>query len=76
VLVPEVQARRALRERPIHLRVLAPCGSWIGCGTLRVLRLKANDAVVPAPFCRAADEPACDDSELELTVGYESYYQP
>ncbi len=57
VLVPEVQARRVLRERRIRLNVLAPYGSWFGCGTLRVLRVKIN-------------EPS---EEVELTVGYESY---
>jgi hypothetical protein len=40
VLVPEVEARRALRARRIRLQVLAPYGSWIGCGVLRVLRLR------------------------------------
>lgn len=58
MLVPEVQARRVLRERRIHLHVLAPYGSWIGCGTLRVLRLKMNEL----------------SEEVELTVGYESYH--
>ena len=57
MLVSEVQARRVLRERRIRLSVLAPYGSWFGCGTLRVLRLKVN-------------EPS---DEVELTVGYESY---
>jgi hypothetical protein len=42
-LAPEVQARRVLRERRIRLQVLVPHGAWIGCGTLRVLRLKMND---------------------------------
>lgn len=55
MLVPEVQARRALTGRRIRLRMLAPYGSWTGSGTLRVLRLKMTD------------------SEVELTVGYESY---
>lgn len=57
VLVPEVEARRVLRDRRIRLRVLAPYGSWVGCGRLRVLRL----ALRP------------DASEVELTVGYEAY---
>ena len=43
VLVPEVEARRALREQRLRLLVLAPYGTWIGCGVLRVLRLKTND---------------------------------
>jgi hypothetical protein len=63
VLVPEVQARRVLRDRRIRLHVLAPFGSWTGCGTLRVLRLKMDD-----PF-----DSAQGDKEVELTVGYESY---
>jgi hypothetical protein len=43
MLVPEVEARRALRDRRLRLSVLAPYGAWIGCGSLRVLRLKMND---------------------------------
>jgi hypothetical protein len=63
VLVPEVEARRALRGRRIRLQMVAPVGSWIGCGKLRVLR-----------FCV---RPAQDDAgELaELAVGYEAYRQ-
>ncbi len=70
MLVPEVQARRALRERRIRLRVLAPYGSWIGCGTLRVLRLKVDEPVV---LRQDEDGTSQDDGEVELTVGYESY---
>lgn len=43
MLVPEVEARRALHDRRLRLSVLAPYGAWLGCGTLRVLRLKMND---------------------------------
>jgi len=43
ILVPEVRARLALENRPLHLHLLAPLGSWIGCGALRVLRLKINE---------------------------------
>lgn len=43
VLVREVEARRALRKRRIRLHVLAPHGAWMGCGALRVLRLKIGD---------------------------------
>jgi len=46
VLVPEVEARRALRDERIALRVLAPYGAWIGCGKLRVLRLKRRDGEI------------------------------
>jgi hypothetical protein len=57
VLVPEVDARRLLQGRRIRLRVLAPYGSWVGCGRLRVLRLTQGGT----------------DEEVELTVGYEAY---
>ncbi len=60
-LLPEVQARRKLRKQPVRIAVLAPYGAWIGCGMLRVLRLKT---------------PAQDDATdgvVELTVGYEAY---
>ena len=43
ILMPEVQARRALAGRPIRLHTLVPYGSWIGCGALRVLRLKTEE---------------------------------
>lgn len=43
VLVREIEARRALRKRRIRLHVLAPHGAWMGCGALRVLRLKIGD---------------------------------
>ncbi len=59
VLVPEVQARRTLGNRPLRLQMLVPFGAWIGCGTLRVLRLKIDDTR--------------DGKEVELMVGYESY---
>jgi hypothetical protein len=57
-LLPEVLARRKLRKQPVRIAVLAPYGAWIGCGMLRVLRLKM---------------PPQDDGVVELTVGYESY---
>lgn len=62
MLVPEVEARRALGNRRIRLRVLAPLGSWLGCGRLRVLRLTLREAQSDA-----------GDSEVELTAGYEAY---
>ncbi len=37
-LMTEVQARAALSGRPVHISVLAPVGSWLGIGRLRVLR--------------------------------------
>jgi len=43
ILVPEVQARRALRDYALRLHVLAPYGPWLGCGALRVLRLKIHE---------------------------------
>ncbi len=42
MLVPEVQARLALRDQRVRVDVLRPFGSWIGCGALRVLRLKTH----------------------------------
>jgi hypothetical protein len=42
-LVSEVQARRALRAQPVRIVMLAPYGAWIGCGMLRVLRLKMHE---------------------------------
>jgi hypothetical protein len=60
VLVPEVDARRALAGRRIRLQVLVPLGSWIGCGTLRVLRSTLRQAETGEP-------------EVELVVGYEAY---
>ena len=43
VLMPEVQVRRLLRGRRLHLSVLAPVGSWVGCGVLRVLHLRPRE---------------------------------
>lgn len=57
VLMPETQARRALRDRLLRLRVLAPVGAYAGCGTLRVLRAK----------------PLGDTGDVELVCGYEAY---
>ena len=39
VLLPEVDARRALRDRRLRFSLLAPFGQWVGRGTLRVLRV-------------------------------------
>lgn len=57
VLMPEVDARRALTGRHVTLRVLAPVGHYAGCGTLRVLRAR----------------PVAADDEIELVCGYDSY---
>lgn len=45
MLLPEVEARRALRGRCIRMYMVVPIGSWIGCGKLRVLRLRINEDV-------------------------------
>jgi hypothetical protein len=42
ILAREVDARRALRDRALHLFLLAPRGPWIGRGALRVLRIRAK----------------------------------
>ncbi len=44
ILVPEAQARRALCDRAIRLKVLSPFGAWVGRGSLRVLRVRQGDA--------------------------------
>jgi hypothetical protein len=72
-LVPEVQARRQLRKQPVRIVVLAPYGTWIGCGMLRVLRLKMPPFVLREAQDSAQDDRAQDDGMVELTVGYESY---
>jgi hypothetical protein len=43
ILAREVDARRALGARRVNFSVLAPYGPWVGCGALRVLRLKTAD---------------------------------
>ena len=43
VLLPEVDARRVLRDRRLRLSLLAPFGQWVGRGTLRVLRVADGD---------------------------------
>jgi hypothetical protein len=46
VLLPEVDARRALGDRRLRLSLLAPFGPWVGRGTLRVLRVaNGSDAI-------------------------------
>jgi hypothetical protein len=59
VLMPEVQARRALEAvgGKISLTVLRPVFAALGCGKLRVLRIR----------------PVKEESELEVVAGYESY---
>ncbi len=42
-LMPEVHARAALAGRRVRFSVLAPVGSWLGIGTLRVLRATERD---------------------------------
>lgn len=43
-MMPEVEARAALRGRSVHFYLLAPVGAWAGCGTLRVLRARSGAA--------------------------------
>ena len=62
ILMPEVHARYALRHRRLTFSVLAPMGSWLGCGTLRVLRASTHSASSES-----------DDELIELVCGYESY---
>jgi hypothetical protein len=62
VLMPEVDARRALAGRPIAFSVLAPVGAYAGRGTLRVLRVRPNSF-----------DGAQGDNGVELICGYEAY---
>ena len=43
ILARELDARQALRGRKLRFLLLAPYGNWLGCGALRVLRLKTDD---------------------------------
>ena len=45
-LMPEVQARAALAGRAVRLSVLAPVGSPLGVGRLRVLRAVERDELI------------------------------
>lgn len=62
VMLADVEARRALRGRALRYEVLAPVGAWLGCGRLRVLRVKPQAEGDAAP--------------LHVTLGYESYERP
>jgi len=45
-LVPEVEARKLLGDRRLHVTVLAPVGAALGVGVLRVLRtIEREDCV-------------------------------
>jgi hypothetical protein len=59
VMLRWTDARAALAERKLRLRVLAPPYPALGLGALRCLR------VIPLP--------GADDAGWELTVGYEGY---
>lgn len=57
VLMPEVDARRALASQAVVLRVLAPVGHYAGRGMLRVLRVRPHDEVVELVCGYEAYEP-------------------
>jgi len=42
-MMTDVQARRAVGDRRVRICVLAPVGTWMGSGALRVLRVRALD---------------------------------
>lgn len=46
VLMPEVDARRALAGEALAFSVLAPVGAYLGRGVLRVLRVKPADSAI------------------------------
>lgn len=39
-MMPESLVRRALVGQPLRWSLCAPPGAWIGCGRLRVLRIR------------------------------------
>lgn len=41
-MMPEVQARRLLHDAPIDLSILTPPYAALGCGRLRVLRVRES----------------------------------
>jgi hypothetical protein len=43
VLMRDVEARYALRGKPLRYTVLAPYGEWLGRGNLRVLRVSERE---------------------------------
>ena len=45
-LMTEVQARAALSGRPLHISVLAPVGTALGVGRLRVLRASEDAGTI------------------------------
>lgn len=58
VLMPEAAARRLLSDRPLSFALLAPVGPWLGCGTLRVLRVRESGERIELiagyeSYCRA-----------------------
>ncbi len=46
VMMTDVQARRAVGDRRVRVFVLAPFGNWMGCGVLRVLRVRDEGEVL------------------------------
>ncbi len=58
-MLPWTQARAALVEHPLRLRVLVPPYPAAGVGTLRLLRV--------------AGLSGAHDGALELTCGYDGY---
>jgi hypothetical protein len=58
-LIPDVEARFALRGRSLRYVVLAPYGTWLGRGRLRVLRMRSLESA--------------EGEAIELILGYDSY---
>lgn len=57
--MPDVAARRALADRDVRFRLLAPVGAYAGRGMLRVLRVRSVDSG--------------EAQQIELVCGYEGY---
>ena len=57
VLMPEVDARKALAGQPLTFCVLSPVGHYAGRGVLRVLRVRPRDGRIELVCGYEAYEP-------------------
>ena len=59
-MMRDVEARYALRERPLRYTVLTPVGAYMGVGALRVLRVREEGNAERGDF-------------VDVVLGYEAY---
>lgn len=59
-MMRDVDARYALRGRPLRYTVLAPVGAYMGVGALRVLRIREERNAERGDF-------------VDVVLGYEAY---